>query len=683
MNATEFDAKVAHDLVTCSADGHAAIDLELKYIAWNSSLSKITGVAASEAIGKKVFDLFPFLESVGEREIHKRVFGGETVVVDPRPYSVPEKNRTGHFQSTYWPWKNKDGEIIGLFMAIRDVGQSFNRLLYLSELSSTLSKAVTPQQTLDESLEFLRQSTGAERGLVVLLTDDRQFIEVVALNNAGESITPGERLGVNFDIPLTVAMRENKVIFSPDEADAQKYSYRHRDYVKYTGDVAAAALPLVIEGVVIGGIAVSYKKEQIFTEEDANYWTAASNLCAQSYSRAVQFEKERGARDAAEKASLAKSRFLANLSHELRTPMTVVIGHAELMKSTIEKSAAQIPIDLAAKFKKYAERCFDQGVMLARILEDILDLTKIETGTITLKRELIEVNDWLDDIAAIAAQLASAKNIKVKLKVESSTPKEICNDTVRAKQVLLNLASNAAKFTDVGEIEIDAKGELNSDGKQVLVISIKDTGIGIDKTRHKSMFEAFEKTKIGKSNRGGQGLGLTIASQLATALGGSLKLVESATGKGSIFEFKIPDVGREELGPEQISSDHITNQSLKGAVILIADDDPLILENLGDLLKSAGATILAANDGAEAIEFAVEEKPCVVILDLQMPVIDGFEAARQISESVPDVPIIALSAHGSPEHKELAVECGFTNFLVKPVEFATLVNTILNSKRKS
>jgi two-component system, sensor histidine kinase len=682
MNKTVFEQQTALNLVAQSMDGLAAIDRDLTYLAWNSCLSKITGVSADEAIGKKVFELFPFLEDQGEREVHRRVFNGETVIMDPRPYDVPEKNRTGFFQGHYWPWRDGSENIIGLFMAISDVGPSYNRLLHLSELSSALSKAITPQQTLDITLDFLRRSTGAERGLAVVLTEDKKEIEVVGLNNAGDAIAPGERLGMNFDIPLTVAMRTNKVIFSPDEADAQKYSYRHRDYVKYTGDVAAAALPLIIEGEIIGGIAVSYKKAQVFTEEDANFWIAASNLCAQSYSRAVQFEKERAARAAAENANKAKSRFLANLSHELRTPMTVVIGHAELMKNAIEKSASEIPLDLAVKFKKYAERCFNQGVMLARILEDILDLNKIETGTIALRREVIEVKDWLDDIAAIAVQLCANKPVKIKFQVYPGTPKEIYNDTVRAKQVLLNLVSNACKFTDSGEIAIFARGEAGSNGKDIVIISVQDTGFGIDISRHRSIFDAFEKTKVTKNNRSGQGLGLTIATELAAALGGSVRLIESAIGKGSTFEFNVPDLGPDDQSPCPHARDHIAAQTLKNIVILIADDDPMILEYFGDLLKSAGATVIQANDGAEAIEYALEEKPDVVILDLQMPVIDGFEAARQITESVPNVPVIALSAHGLQEHKLLALESGFTKFLVKPVDLPTLANTILSVKAK-
>lgn len=676
MKVTHFDAEIAKQLVTCSADGLAAIDRDLTYLAWNSSLSKISGVPSSEAIGKKVFELFPFLEALGEREIHRRVFAGETVIVDPRPYNVPEKNRTGYFQGSYWPWRNDKGDIVGIFMSIRDVGQSFNRLLFLSELSSALAQATTPQQTLDITLDFLKRSTSAERGLVVMLTENKQEIEVVALNSAGESIAPGERLGMNFDIPLTVAIRENKVIFSPDEHDAQKYSYRHRDYVAYTGDVAAAAVPLIIEGEIIGGIAVSYKKAQVFTDEDASYWTAASNLCAQSYSRAVQFEKERSARAAAESANKAKSRFLANLSHELRTPLTVVIGHAELMKLAIEKMADHVQPALSKKLLKYADRCFIQGMTLARILEDILDLTKIESGVINTTKETIDVSSWLEDILAIARQITHVKPINVSLQIDPSTPKLIGTDSVRAKQILVNLISNAVKFTDAGEIRIESHGETSTEGKQCLVVQIKDSGIGIEPSRFKSIFDAFEKTKVSKHERGGQGLGLTIATQLATALGGLVRLIESKLNGGSTFEVRLPDLGTDGMKPAGTSRAYVKNQTLHDITVLVADDDPIILESVSELLESSGATVFKANDGAEAIEVAVEEQPDVAILDLRMPVIDGLEAAMQIRESAPNTQLIALSAHGLREYKELAKHSGFSQFLVKPVDLATLANAI-------
>lgn len=681
MHVTNFTEQLALDFVASTADGLALIDRDLKYIAWNSSLSKITGVAADEAIGKKVFDLFPFLEALGEHDIHRRVFAGESVIVEPRPYNTP-KGKTGYFQGHYWPWRNSAGEIVGLFMTIRDVGPSFNRLLFLSELSSELSKVTSAQDTLDITLEFIRRSTGAERGLVVMLTEDKQEIDVVALNNAGTAIEHRERLGINFDIPLTVAIRNNRVVFSPDEKDAQKYSYRHRDYVKDTGDVAAAAVPLIVENEIIGGIAVSYKKAQQFTDEDANYWIAASNLCAQSYARAIQFEKERTARAAAEAANQAKSRFLANVSHELRTPLTVVIGHAELMKNAVERAASTLPAELAARFRKYSERCFNQGVMLARILEDILDLTKIESGSITVKKESVDVTDWLEDVTAIAVQLTANKPVQVKLVQDPTTPKLFATDIVRAKQIVLNLVSNASKFTDSGEIVIHTSGAKSEDQKQMLIIRIQDTGTGIEQSRQKAIFGAFEKSRINKNERGGHGLGLAIATQLAGALGGSLTLLQSSENTGSTFELKLPDLELDQLNSPISSRDHLGSQSLKGKVVLLAEDDQVILDYLTELLKSAGATVLQAHDGSEAIEYALEEKPDVVILDIQMPIIDGFEAAAQLTESLPGTPLIALTAHGLPEHKQRAKKCGFKKLLVKPVDLNALADTILEYSSK-
>lgn len=680
MDATQFDTTIAQALLSSCDDGLAAIDLDLRYVAWNSALSKISGVPGSEAIGQKVFELFPFLEALGEREIHRRVFAGETVVVDPRSYEVPEKGRAGHFQSTYWPWKNARGEIVGLFMSIRNVGPSFNRLLFLSELSSALAQSTTPQQTLDMTLDFLKRSTKAERGLVVMLTEDRQELEVVALNNTGDAIKHRERLALSFEIPLTLAMRENRPVFSPDEEDAQKYSYRHRDYVKFTGDVAAAALPLMVEGVVVGGIAVSYKNAQVFTEEDANYWIAVSNLCAQSYARGIQFEKERVGRTAAESANKSKNRFLANLSHELRTPMTIVIGSAELMNGELQKSAASLPKQLAEKLQKYAERCFSQGLMLARILEDLLDLTKIENGMIDIRKETIEVSEWLKDVESVAKQLTSDRPVEVKLVLDPSTPKVIGTDSVRAKQILLNLVGNAAKFTDIGQILIQARGEVDIEGRQFLAIRIKDSGSGIEASRFESVFDAFEKEKGVKKNRGGQGLGLTIATQLASALGGFLRLVESEKNKGTTFEIKLPDLGTESAMAINTSRAHIERQTLKGCRVLIADDEAVILEYLKEVLESAGATVTTANDGVEAIERAVEQTLDAVILDLQMPLIDGFQAAAHLNESVPSLPLIALSAHGLREHRERARDCGIKTFLVKPIDLPTLANAILSVK---
>ncbi len=685
----KFNPLIAYEHYLASADGLCAIDRELRYVTWNDALARISGVPADEALGKKVFDLFPFLEAVGEREIHRRVFAGESVLADPRPFDVPEKNRRGYFQGLYSPWREKDGTIVGIFMSIRDVGASIDRLLSLRDLSTELSQVTTMQKAFDTTLAFLTRVTGAKRGLIVLFSEDKRNLVLQSEIRMSHAVKKQENVPMDLIMPITLAAKSGQPILVSTLEESAHFDERYLRYLKKTGDVAAGALPLIVEGETIGSLALTYDCEHLFSAEEVHYLLAASNLCAQSYARARQFESEKSARAKAEEADRAKSRFLANVSHELRTPMTAIVGFAELIQNNFELAAFSGDLLRIEKLKGFAGNILKHSLSFKKILDDILDLTRIESGRFHIEREVVLLKPWMDDIAQIARQLAASKPISVELVIEENAPHALWTDPHRSKQILLNLLSNAVKFTDSGRILFRVSSRRTGKiGGRVASIVVQDTGIGM-----KQMSNVFEPidSNARREDRRGSGLGLAIAQRLAHALGGEMQLLKSEPNVGTAFELLLPidelneessHTERANQSPARMASiGHVQNKTLSGTVILIADDEADVLQYLAETLKSAGAEVIATHDGAEAIEQALMNHVDLFILDLQMPRIDGLEAAKQLRESGFDQPLLALTAHGLPEYQIAAQRAGFEHFLIKPVDLSVLAETILSIRK--
>ena len=680
----KFDPMIAYEHYLASPAGLCAIDRDLRYLTWNDALARISGVPAEEALGKKVFELFPFLEAIGEREIHRRVFNGESVLADPRPYDVPEKNRKGYFQGLYSPWRDKDGNIIGIFISIRDVGISIDRLLSLRDLSTELSRVTTLPKTFDTTLNFLTRMTGAKRGVISILSDDKK--ELVTQSRIGlEPTNPAvERLRIDLPLPLAVAARTGQPVLLSTLDEVFAFSSEFGNYLKSRGDSACGAFPLVVEGESLGSMAVAYEKEHRFSAEEVSYMLAACNLCAQSYARARQFEREKAARAKAEEADRAKTRFLANVSHELRTPMTAIVGFAELIKNTFADSVRSGDSAKIEKLESFAGNILKHSLSFKKILDDILDLTRIESGQFRIEKEVVALQPWLNEIVLVANQMATEKPIAVELVLDRDTPRSLLMDPIRAKQIMLNLLSNAVKFTDEGRILIQVgAGEIPS-GRSAVRIVVQDTGIGM---RSDSGGNEPFATPLIASDRRGSGIGLAIARRLAQALDGSLRLLKTAPMEGTSFELLLP-VERTESSLSPIATvavetsrteslKHVQSKSLAGITVLVADDEADVLLYLCESLKSAGAKVIAARDGAEAVELALTNKVDFFLLDLQMPRLDGFEAAGQLRASGCLQPLLALTAHGLPEFQSAAQKSGFGQFLVKPVELSSLVDTIL------
>lgn len=378
-------------------------------------------------------------------------------------------------------------------------------------------------------------------------------------------------------------------------------------------------------------------------------------------------------RDAAEAANRAKSSFLANMSHEIRTPMNGIIGLGNIMRrgEVTPKQAEQLN-----KINTAAEH-------LLGVINDILDISKIEAGKLVIEDTPVDIDSLLKNVSSILSVRAKAKGIP--LYIESATfPPKLYGDPMRLQQALLNYATNAIKFTDKGSITFRVL-LLNEDSKSILTrFEVQDTGIGISPETLPLLFSAFEQADSSTTRKyGGTGLGLAITKHLAGLMGGEAG-VESTAGTGSIFWFTATLIKKNENDTitgksENADVETMIRQLHQGAHILVVDDEPLNREVAQDQLKDVGLLVDTAEDGAEAISMALHNHYAAILMDMQMPNVDGLDATRQIRliPGYSNTPIIAITGNAFEEDKARCLEAGMNDFLTKPIYPEILFSTLL------
>jgi signal transduction histidine kinase/CheY-like chemotaxis protein len=373
-------------------------------------------------------------------------------------------------------------------------------------------------------------------------------------------------------------------------------------------------------------------------------------------------DAEQNARRRAEVASAAKSDFLAVISHEIRTPMNAVISAANLLRRT----------RLDSQQREHVTMLIDAGDVLMGLLNDVLDFSKIEAGKMELESADMVVRDRLSAIVRLWEPRALANGVRLVVRVAPDVPAVVRTDPLRVQQILFNLMSNAVKFTEDGEVSIAVSW---ADGR--LTMAVADTGCGIAADRMAQIFNSFEQADVGTTRRyGGTGLGLSISRKLAELMGGTLS-VQSVYGEGSTFVLSLP-MTVVEKATIQPARPVETEGSLAGRSILAADDHEVNRRILQLLLEPHGCHLTLVENGAEAVDVASTQRFDAILMDMQMPVMDGLEATRRIRAGAMNgaTPVIALTANALDLHRAAWEAAGVQGFLTKPIDPGLLATTL-------
>lgn len=383
-------------------------------------------------------------------------------------------------------------------------------------------------------------------------------------------------------------------------------------------------------------------------------------------------DEAESARRAAELASASKTRFLANMSHEIRTPLSAIIGFSDLLMPKLETDA---------ETKLFVERIARNSVQLGRLIDDLLDLSKIEAGKIEVEKKIVNIDSLIEDVFSVLDLRAQEKSVELSLSWVSEKRTHIITDPIRFSQVLTNIIGNAVKFTEKGRVDVEFQAVGNR-----LTVRVFDTGIGLSPEEQARIFEPFQQADPSVSRRfGGTGLGLALSKRISKLLGGDLVLERAAPSEGSVFRIEI-EIGEPDRA-ERISGDGtvaVVPRDLSNKAVLVVDDSPDNRLLISVMLSKTGMRIVEASNGIKGVELAQQQKFDVILMDIQMPGMDGYEAIQRLQELNIDVPVVAITAHAFKEERERCLTAGFTAYLTKPVNRENLLSTVSDlSSRKT
>jgi signal transduction histidine kinase/CheY-like chemotaxis protein len=510
-----------------------------------------------------------------------------------------------------------------------------------------LEPAVEAEKALPTQFDGLADLTRGDSAMLKRVMDLRAETELF-LNHHRKLVSARASNGISGASKL-IASGEGKRIMDAIRSEIAEVRWMRFDLISDSGTVARRQfLRASVTSLVAGALGIG-----------AGIFALGLSRLAVTHQ-----ERERVATEAklqAERSSREKTVFLANMSHEIRTPMNAILGFSELLQSDLRDPQQ----------RRYLQSIRSSADLLLQLINDILDMSKIEAGVLELRPEPTDPREICKFIEAIFAQPAGRKGVRLESNVAEDVPAALLLDRIRLRQILVNLVGNAVKFTDHGEIGLQVRSERQQPGSHAtLLIDVRDTGVGIPPDRLGAIFEPFVQAGAHRDReRQGTGLGLTIVQRLTEAMGGTVSAT-SRMGEGSTFHLRLPDVAisaRLPLSQQQIPSGEFDFNLLRPSTVLVVDDNELNCQLIAGLFAGTHHTLVFGTNGQEAVTKAIALKPDVILLDLRMPGMDGSEALDEIRR-IPGLellPVIAVTA-SSLLAEEPSLRERFNGYLRKP-----------------
>jgi len=535
----------------------------------------------------------------------------------------------------------------------------------LCRIATALAKSVSVSEMAHLVMVECKAALGADALGVQLLQNDGYYHLVAETGGIKEFREQCKRMAPGcYPILKSDNLHDTIFLGTPEEFSKEMPGYVEI-YNKGNRHTLGQA-PLAVNQKPIGMLSFCYSNEPRIPSQ-RTYLLTLLSFCAQALDRINLFEQEKEARKEAEAANRAKSDFLSNVSHEIRTPLGVIQGYADLL---VESK------NLSEKEREFAAIMQRNTRQLANIIGEVLDISKIEAEKLEIENAEFSLHELIGDVKTIAIFKGKERGISIDFKYDiTAIPKFIYSDATRIRQVLINLISNAIKFTLRGRIEV----QFELLHKSELSVTVKDHGIGIAPENRARIFEPFVQADSSTTRRfGGTGLGLSIAKNLAKALGGDVELVETEVNRGSTFRFCFPvtpiKVSSKET--EDMSDDKESKLALQGRKVLLVDDSEDIQDLVQFVLTEHGVNVKVAESGNDGFELARSDDFDMILMDIQMPDLDGYQTTALIRNHGYRRPIVALTAHAMRSEKEKALRSGFTDYLTKPIDFHKLMNVI-------